>query len=137
MVSVCVVELHPYLQQKRLVEWVQKQGVAVTAYSSFGPASYVTLNEEGKTAQPLLTHELVQDVATKYGKSTAQVLLRWSIQRNVAVIPKSMNEDRMKSNLDIFSWSLEQKDVDALNKLEMGARFNDTVSYGFDLPLFD
>ncbi|SAM02260.1 hypothetical protein [Absidia glauca] len=131
------VELHPYLQQKRLVEWVQKQGVAVTAYSSFGPASYVTLNEEGKTAKPLLSHELVQDIATKYEKSTAQVLLRWSIQRNVAVIPKSMNEGRMKSNLDIFSWSLEQKDVDALNKLEMGARFNDTVSYGFDLPLFD
>jgi D-xylose reductase len=119
------------------VEWVQKQGVAVTAYSSFGPASYVTMSDEGKTAKPLLSHELVQDIASRTGKSPAQVLLRWSVQRNVAVIPKSMHQERMKTNLDIFGWTLDQKDVDAINKLEMGARFNDTVTYGLDLPLFD
>ncbi|ORX59032.1 4-dihydromethyltrisporate dehydrogenase [Hesseltinella vesiculosa] len=131
------VELHPYLQQNNLVRWVQSQDVAITAYSSFGPASYVQLNEAGKTAKPLLTHETIEQVAKKYSKSPAQVLLRWSVQRNVAVIPKSMNVDRMKANLDLFDWTLEDEDIKTINSLEMGARFNDTLEYGIDLPLFD
>ncbi|KAI8059266.1 4-dihydromethyltrisporate dehydrogenase [Gongronella butleri] len=131
------VELHPYLQQANLVRWVQAQGIAVTAYSSFGPASYVELNNAGKTAKPLLTHETIVQLAEKYQKSPAQILLRWSIQRNVAVIPKSMNEERQKANLDLFNWTIAQEDIDTINALEIGARFNDTLEYGIELPLFD
>ncbi|KAI9494778.1 4-dihydromethyltrisporate dehydrogenase [Zychaea mexicana] len=134
--AVLQVELHPYLQQTRLVEWVQKQGIQVTAYSSFGPASFIQLTDDGKTAEPLLGHPVIKEIAEKHGKSTAQVLLRWSLERNVAVIPKSMNVERTKSNLDIFSFSLSKDEVAAIGKLELGLRFNDPFSYGFGLPLF-
>ncbi|CAO3612924.1 unnamed protein product [Cunninghamella echinulata] len=133
--SVLQVELHPYLQQQRLVKWVQKQGIQVTSYSSFGPQSYVELFEV--KGEPLLEHNTIKSIASKHGKSTGQILLKWSIQRDVAVIPKSTNVDRLKSNLDLFGWSLTDEDVADINKLERNLRFNDTTSYGLDLPLFD
>ncbi|KAL1934073.1 hypothetical protein VTP01DRAFT_6255 [Rhizomucor pusillus] len=130
------VEVHPYLPQKRLVEWVQAQGIHITAYSSFGPGSYVTLNETGKTAKPLLEHDLVKTVAQKHNKTAGQILLRWAIERDIAVIPKSAHAERMKSNLDVFSWSLDEQDRNQLDSLSQGLRFNDPDSYGFNLPLF-
>ncbi|CAO3635895.1 unnamed protein product [Cunninghamella blakesleeana] len=133
--AVLQVELHPYLQQQRLVKWVQKQGIQVTSYSSFGPQSYVELFEV--KAEPLLNHSTVETIATKHGKTTGQILLKWSIQRDVAVIPKSTNPDRLKSNLDLFGWELSADDVQQINNLERNLRFNDTTSYGLDLPLFD
>lgn len=119
-----IVELHPYLQQTRLVEWVQKQGIQVTAYSSFGPASFIQLTDDGKTAEPLLGHKVITDIASKHGKTPAQVLLRWSIERGVAVIPKSMNVERTRTNIDLFSFSLDKDDLSAIAKLELGLRFN-------------
>ncbi|KAG2191108.1 hypothetical protein INT46_009032 [Mucor plumbeus] len=135
--AVLQVELHPYLQQSRLVTWVQSQGINITAYSSFGPASFVDLTTDGKTAAPLLEHATIKEIANKHNKTTGQVLLRWSTERNVAVIPKSTNQDRIKSNLDIFSWSLDKEDMDKIASLEKGLRFNDPYSYNFNLPLFN
>ncbi|KAI8875874.1 xylose reductase [Backusella circina FSU 941] len=134
--AVLQVELHPYLQQSRLVKWVQSQGIQVTAYSSFGPSSFITLTDDGKQAAPLLTHSKIEEIAKKHGKTPAQVLLRWAVERNTAVIPKSMSEERIKSNMDIFSWSLEEADTKEIDSLEIGQRFNDPYSYGFGLPLF-
>ncbi|KAI8984105.1 xylose reductase [Mycotypha africana] len=131
------VELHPYLQQKRLVEWVQKQGIQITAYSSFGPASFVDLTVDGKTASPLLEHDIIKEISQKHSKTAGQILLRWSIERNVAVIPKSTHEERIKSNLDLFSWSLDGEDMKKIESLDKRLRFNDPFSYGFGLPLFD
>ncbi|KAI8148903.1 xylose reductase [Fennellomyces sp. T-0311] len=130
------VEIHPYLPQKRLVEWVQAQGIHITAYSSFGPGSYVDLTNDGRTAAPLLQHDVIKSIAQKKGRTPAQVLLRWAIERNIAVIPKSSHEERMRSNHDVFSWSLDVEDKKEIEKLDQGLRFNDPDSYGFDLPLF-
>lgn len=124
VVIIFIVELHPYLQQTRLVEWVQKQGIQVTAYSSFGPASFIQLTDDGKTAEPLLGHKVITDIAAKHGKTAAQVLLRWSIERGVAVIPKSMNVERTRTNIDLFSFSLDKDDMAAIAKLDLGLRFN-------------
>ncbi|KAI9484110.1 MAG: xylose reductase [Benjaminiella poitrasii] len=135
--AVLQIELHPYLQQSRLVTWVQSQGIQITAYSSFGPASFIELTDDGKTTPPLLEHEVIKEIASKHDKTTGQVLLRWSIERNIAVIPKSTNQDRIKSNLDIFSWSLDDEDLKKIASLEKRLRFNDPYSYKFNLPLFD
>ncbi|KAI7874446.1 Aldo/keto reductase [Lichtheimia hyalospora FSU 10163] len=129
--AVLQVELHPYLQQSRLFEWVQKQGIQVTAYSSFGPASFIQLTDDGKTAEPLLGHKVITGIASKHGKTPAQVLLRWSIERGVDVIPKSMNVERTRTNIDLFSFSLDKDDLEDIAKLELGLRFNDPFSYGF------
>ncbi|KAI7863515.1 xylose reductase [Spinellus fusiger] len=127
--AVLQVELHPYLQQSRLVKWVQAHDIQVTAYSSFGPTSFVGLTEDGKNTAPILEHE-------KHGKTAGQIVLRWSLDRNVAVIPKSVNVERMKSNHDITTWTLDQDDREKINALESGMRFNDMDSYGFNIPLF-
>ncbi|KAL0083558.1 xylose reductase [Phycomyces blakesleeanus] len=134
--AVLQIELHPYLQQTRLVEWVQSQGINITAYSSFGPASFIQLTEDGKSAQPLLEHEVIKSIAKKHGKTAGQVLLRWSLDRNVAVIPKSMHVERMQSNRDITSWSLDSEDHKQIKTIDRGLRFNNMDSYGFNLPLF-
>lgn len=117
-------ENHPYLPQRRLVEWVQAREIHITAYSSFGPGSYIALTEQGKTAKPLLQHESVESIAKKHGKTTGQVLLRWAIERDIAVIPKSVHAERMRSNLDVFSWSLTDEDRKAIDQLDLGLRFN-------------
>lgn len=64
-------------------------------------------------------------IAAKHGKSTGQVLLRWSVQRDVVVVPKSVSQDRLKQNIDVFGFALDDGDMKALDALEAGKRFND------------
>ncbi|KAI9318034.1 xylose reductase [Dichotomocladium elegans] len=135
--SVLQIELHPYLQQTRLIQWMQKKGIQVTAYSSFGPAAFDTIVPEAKDLVPLLEHDTITRIARKHDKTTAQVALRWSIERNVAVIPKSANLDRMKSNLELYSWSLDEQDREDIAALDRNVRYNRFDVYGIDLPLFE
>ena len=76
----------------------------------------------------LLKHDLVQGIADKRGKTTAQVLLRWSTQRGVAVIPKSSNAARSKENLDSLSFDLEQGELEAISQLNRNLRIADPVA---------
>ncbi|KAI7860165.1 xylose reductase [Circinella umbellata] len=135
--SLLQVELHPYLQQEHLVNWVQQQGIAVTAYSSFGPTSFVsTGSKRAKSVEPLFENPTVKDIAAKYNRAPSQVALRWSLERNVAVVPKSLNIDRMKMNLEALNWKMDDEDVQAINQLDMGLRFNDPMVNAQKLPLF-
>lgn len=131
------VELHPYLQQQHLVDWVQAQGIAVTAYSSFGPTSFVsTGSKRAKSVEPLFENPTIKDIAAKYNRPPSQVALRWSLERNVAVVPKSLNIDRMKMNLEALNWKMDEEDVQAINQLDMGLRFNDPMVNAQKLPIF-
>ncbi|CEG74894.1 Putative 4-dihydromethyl-trisporate dehydrogenase [Rhizopus microsporus] len=134
--AVLQIELHPYLPQENLCKWVKAQGIHITAYSSFGPASYVTLGEHGKQAPSLLDHDIVNSVANKHKVSAGQVLLRWALDREFVVIPKSQNEQRMKDNFNILDIKLDNEDNKALDSLKsFNLRFNDPKVW-FDLPLF-
>ncbi|KAI8882514.1 4-dihydromethyltrisporate dehydrogenase [Backusella circina FSU 941] len=135
--SVLQVEIHPYLPQERLVKWVQAQGIQITAYSSFGPTSYAAISENGKQAQSLLDHADVSSIASKHGVTTGQVLLKWAVEQDIAVIPKSVNEDRMKGNFELYTFSLDDQDKKQLGALSSNQRFNNPMHYGFNLPLFD
>lgn len=126
------IEHHPYLVQQRLVDWCASRGVAVTAYSSFGPQSFLELDwAAAKRAPPLLQHELVGRLAARHGRSAAQVLLRWATQRGVAVIPKTSSQQRLAQNLDVCSFDLAADELAAISALDQHLRFNDpsTVSY--------
>lgn len=123
------IELHPYLPQKRLVEWVTSHDVHITAYSSFGPVSYEDLTDDGRKAKPLLQHDTVKSIANKKGKDPGQILLRWAVQRRIAVIPKSNHVERMKTNHDLFSWELTDEENKELDKLSQGLRFNSKLSF--------
>ncbi|KAF3051244.1 NAD(P)H-dependent D-xylose reductase (XR) [Didymella keratinophila] len=138
-VSSLQIEHHPYLTQPGLVQLAQTHGIVVTAYSSFGPQSFLELPpafRERAAGLPSLFHsEVIKKIAAKHGKTPSQVLLRFATQRNIAVIPKSNNKDRLAQNLDVTSFDLSQEDIDAILVLDRGLRFNDPGFYLKDYPL--
>lgn len=124
------IEHHPYLVQPELLALAKNEGITVTAYSSFGPASF----EEFKMAhatelQPLFEVPVIKALATKYNKSAGQILLRWATQRGLAVIPKTATASRLKENLDVTGWDLEKADLDSITALNRGLRFNQPANY--------
>ena len=101
------VETHPHNQQKVAHEWMKKYGVAHEAWAPFG---------EGRGG--LFTDPVLEKIAAKYGKTVAQVMLRWHIQRGIAVIPKSTHIERMRENFDVFGFTLSDEDMQAIAALD-------------------
>lgn len=101
------VETHPHNQQKAAHEWMNKYGVVHEAWAPFG---------EGRGG--LFTDPVLEKIAAKYGKTTAQVMLRWHIQRGIVVIPKSTHIERMKENFDVFGFTLSDEDMQAIAALD-------------------
>lgn len=119
------IEHHPYLVQQNLIDLCKYLGIAITAYSSFGPQSFLELDSQMAKDTPLLfEHQTVKSIADKHGKTPAQVLLRWSTQRGIAVIPKSNNQSRLAANLDVCSFDLSDEDIKQIASLDKGLRFN-------------
>ncbi|ORY76378.1 NADP-dependent oxidoreductase domain-containing protein [Protomyces lactucae-debilis] len=132
--AVLQIEHHPYYVQQQLLDFCKENKIAVTAYSSFGPTSYLELNQKLAHGTPtLLDRPLVKEIAEKHGKTNSQVLLRWATQRGVAVIPKSNNQGRLEQNLDVCSFDLEQKDLDQLTGLDKHLKFNSPELYGIPI----
>ena len=126
------IEHHPYLTQEQLVKFAQSRGIAVTAYSSFGPQSFLELDmKQAKDTPLLMEHATIKKIAEKHGKTPAQILLRWATQRNVAVIPKSNNRDRLAQNLDVTSFDLSKDELDEISGLNQNLRFNDPLNVSF------
>ncbi|CAH2352254.1 NADPH-dependent D-xylose reductase [[Candida] railenensis] len=134
--AVLQIEHHPYLQQPNLVEYVQSEGIAITAYSSFGPLSFVELDHPKALETPkLFEHKSIQSIADAHKKTPAQVLLRWATQRNIAVIPKSNNPDRLHQNLVVNDFDLTKDQIDEISKLDIGLRFNNPWDWD-KIPIF-
>ncbi|KAK5686918.1 D-xylose reductase [Elasticomyces elasticus] len=137
MPQVLQIEHHPYLTQEPLVGLCKDRKIAITAYSSFGPQSFVELDmTSAKDTELLFDNKTVKSIADKHSKSPAQVLLRWATQRDIAVIPKSNNKDRLAANLDVCSFDLEEDEIKSISELDRGLRFNNPVNYGLPLPIF-
>lgn len=92
------VETHPHNQQIEAHEWMKKYGVQHEAWAPFGEG------RGGMFEEPLLV-----EIGKKYGKTAAQVILRWDMQRNVVAIPKSTHIERMEQNFDIFDFELSEE----------------------------
>jgi len=103
------VETHPFNQQVKAQEIMKKYGVQIEAWAPFA---------EGKN--DMFTNETLKAVGDKYSKSIAQVILRYLIQRDVVVIPKSVKRERMIQNFDIFDFELSKDDIDIIAKLDKG-----------------
>nr|CAI5862099.1 unnamed protein product [Callosobruchus analis] len=120
------VELHVLLQQKELVEFCQKNGIVVVAYSPLGsPGFNVFMQKNGfptKEIPNILQLPMVKKIAEKHSKTTGQILLRFWIEQNVVVIPKSTNPERLKQNLDVFNFSLDSDDMKQLKAMDMGEK---------------
>lgn len=122
--AVLQVELHPLLAQEKLLRFCREQGIAVTAFSPLGAPSYVPLGM-ARPEESLLDHPLIIDTARDCGRTPAQVLLRWGVQRGTAVIPKTSRRERLRENLDLFDFTLTGAQMAAISSLDQGQRFND------------
>lgn len=103
------VELHPFFQQTGALENMAAFGIQPEAWGPFA---------EGRHG--IFTHPVLREIGKKYGKSAAQVALRWNVQRGVVVIPKSTHRDRMEQNISIWDFSLSQEDMDRIAALDLG-----------------
>ncbi len=103
------VELHVFLQQPELVEFCQKNGIVVEAYSPLAHGHDMD--------DPVL-----QKLAKKYSKTTAQIMLRWCVEKGTVPLPKSVHEDRIKQNIDIFDFELDSEDMEELKGLDRNLR---------------
>ncbi|KKW41764.1 MAG: Aldehyde reductase [Candidatus Magasanikbacteria bacterium GW2011_GWA2_56_11] len=116
------IELHPYNQQTRLLEFCHYNKIAVTAYSPLGRAGVVKESGEG----PVLTEDAaVCAIAKSHGKSPAQVLIRWGLERGTVVIPKSATPENILANSAVFDFCLSKEEMDELAKLERAHRYLD------------
>jgi methylglyoxal/glyoxal reductase len=102
--SVNQVEFHPFLYQEKLLEFCKNSNIQLEAYSPL-------------TRGQRLNHPTLVDLAKKYDKSPAQILIRWSLQHGLVVIPKSIRKDRIRENIQVFDFQLEETDMKLLNSL--------------------
>lgn len=119
------VELHPYLQQNDLVRLAKAEGIAVTAYSSFGPAGFIETDmDRAKSVAPLMEHDAIKAMAEKHSRTPAQILLRWATQRGLAVIPKTSRPAVMTQNLDCTTFDLTEEEMARISKMDLNLKFN-------------
>lgn len=103
------VELHPFFQQENALALMKEYGVQPEAWGPFAEGNH-----------GIFTHPVLTKIGEKYGKSAAQVALRWNVQRGVIVIPKSVHKERMEQNIDIWDFRLSDEDMAEIAKLDIG-----------------
>ncbi len=100
-------EIHPLNQQLELKPWADRYHIQLEAWAPFG---------EGRRG--LFENETLREIGLKYGKTPAQVILRWHLQRGIVVIPKSVHRERMEENLNVFDFTLTEEDMAAIRSLD-------------------
>lgn len=103
------VELHPFFQQEDALALMKEYGVRPEAWGPFAEGNH-----------GIFTHPVLSSIGEKYGKSAAQVALRWNVQRGVVVIPKSVHKDRIEQNMNIWDFELSEEDMNEIAKLDIG-----------------
>lgn len=103
------IETNVWYQRRDEEEFLRKEGIAHEAWAPFAEGNNDVFNA------PVL-----KAIAEKYGKSTGQIMLRWLIQRDVIVIPKSVKKERMQQNIDVFDFVLSQEDIDKIAAMDTG-----------------
>lgn len=114
------IELHPYLTQLELRAFCKEQGIAVTSWSPLGRAN-------------VLQDAFLQELGEQYGKSAAQIIIRWHLQNDLIVIPKSVTPSRIQENFNVFDFELTPEQMDAIEQLNRDERFGQNPdSFNFD-----
>ena len=103
------VELHPFFQQENALALMKQYGVHPEAWGPFAEGNH-----------GIFTHPVLTKIGQKYGKSAAQVALRWNVQRGVTVIPKSVHRERMEQNMAIWDFQLSNEDMAEIAGLDIG-----------------
>lgn len=109
MPAVNQVELHPFFAQDSAITLMKEYGIAPQAW---GPLA------EGRHG--IFTHPVLTEIGAKYGKTAAQIALKWNAQRGVSILPKSVHVERMKQNFDIWNFTLSDEDMQKIAALDLG-----------------
>jgi diketogulonate reductase-like aldo/keto reductase len=117
--SVNQIEIHPVLSQKETREFCKKENIAIEAYSPLGRAKILNIPQ-------------IAAIAKKYGKTPAQVILRWHLQNDIIPIPKSLHAERIRENADIFDFELNQQEIATIDALNRNEKAIKGVFFKFD-----
>lgn len=112
MPAVNQVELHPYYSQKELLNYCKGKGIQLQGWGSLGSAH-----------NDLLSNALINELADKYNKTPAQIILRWNVQNDVMIIPKSVTPKRIVENFCIFDFEISDADMKLIDGLDNDGRF--------------
>ena len=139
--NVLQVESHPYLVQQKLIRFCHEASIAVTAFSPLGAPSYIPIGMASES-DSVLNDPIVRKIASSHGRSAAQIVLRWGVQRGTAVIPKSSKLERLRENLDLAGFELAQPEMESINALNKNQRFNDPgafceSAFGCFFPIYE
>ncbi|MEI5995594.1 aldo/keto reductase [Candidatus Enterococcus mansonii] len=104
------IELHPRLTQEPLRAFLAENNIAVEAWSPLGQGN-------------ILEEPILVEIGKKYNKTPAQVIIRWHLQNDIIVIPKSVHQERIKQNIDVFDFELTDEDMEQINQLNKNERF--------------
>jgi len=135
------IESHPYLTQERLLRLCAEHQIAVTAFSPLGALSYLELDMADAT-ESVLEQTAVKAAAQRLNRTPAQVVLRWGVQRGVAIIPKTTKPERMAENHNIFDFELTDQEMRDISALNANRRFNDPghfceAAFNTFFPIYD
>lgn len=103
------VELHPFFQQEDALKLMKEYEIVPEAWDPFAEGNH-----------GIFTHPVLTAIGEKYGKTAAQVALRWNVQRGVVVIPKSVHKNRIEQNMDIWDFTLSDADMSEIAKIDIG-----------------
>ena len=106
-------EIHPYYQENDVIPYIHSLGIVVQGWYPLGGRGY--------TAE-LLGNEVISEIAAAHGKSSAQVILRWNLQKGVIVIPGSSNPDHIQENTELFDFELTEEEMEKINALDRGEK---------------
>ncbi len=101
-------EIHPYYQDTEVTEYIQSLGIAVQSWYPLGGRGY---------QKELLNDEVLKDIAKKYNKSVAQIILRWNLQRGIIIIPGSSNREHIIENTELYDFQLSDDDMKRISEL--------------------
>ncbi|WKY01523.1 hypothetical protein Q1695_015489 [Nippostrongylus brasiliensis] len=132
--AVLQVEIHPYLQQKKLRAFCKQYDIAVTAYGSLANPGSAYYRKPGDP--DVLTDTTIKNIASAHKKTPAQIALRWAVQQNILVIPKSTSEVRIKENAALFDFELTEEEMKQIETLDRGWRLVNPTARDGDHPLF-
>ncbi|MBY5475684.1 aldo/keto reductase [Rhizobium leguminosarum] len=117
------IELHPWSQKPELLAYMKENGIAPIAYSSLAPLSTWRAQpgqDSAKTEAMKISDGVLAAMAAKYGVTEAQLLLRWGVQNGYAVLPKSLNPERMRQNIDLGGFVIDAADLASLKAMDRG-----------------
>jgi len=139
--EVLQIESHPYLIQEKLIKLAKNYDLEVTAFSPLGSISYEELGG-AKEEESLIRNEKIVSIASDLDITPAQLILSWALNRGTSIVVKSIDENRMKENLDTLDIKLEQTTLDEISQLNINKRYNDPGVFCEDafntfFPIYD